>query len=368
VTSSIGIQSIADLSDRFSFRPQHSGVEFRRYLRKFVHDVVNGEISTGPDDLTYSQDESIVQPIARYLQDQGVDFRLNDRVIDILTYPSGDPTTASEIKYLGPDDSEMLVTLDPSDLVFATLGSVASGATLGTNTTPPDPPSAASTNSQWSLWFQMAQMSRKFGNPSNFLSSTEDTTVESFTVTLKDPEFFERIIGLSNNQPGSQSALSLPGSNWVMSLNIPRQPVFHDQPDTIQVFSGWALYPDKEGNYVKKPMLQCSGSEIMTELLQHLKFPVNNILANSITIPCVSPQATSPMLTRSHNDRPTVIPPLTTNIAFLGQFVELPDEPTLSVEYSVRGAQVSVNHLMRLKNEIPKPRKNHLVDFLDLLT
>ncbi|KAJ8096489.1 oleate hydratase [Lipomyces tetrasporus] len=355
-------------STTYAFHPQHSVVEFRRYLRKFVQDIIHCDTLTGPDEMRYSQYESIIQPITRFLQNEGVDFRLKDRVVDILTYPSSDPTTVSEIKYLDCDGSEMLVTLDPTDFVFVTLGSVGSGTVLGTNSVAPNLSSAESPDSGWFLWYQLAEKSRKFGNPSNFCSSTSAALLETFTVTLKDPEFFDRITKLTNNKPGSQPVLSLPGSNWVLSLNIPCQPVFHGQPDTVQVFSGWALHPDREGNYVKKPMLQCSGSEIMKEILQHLKFPVTNILANSITIPCISPRVRSPLLVRSHDDRPLVIPHHTTNIAFLGQFVEIPDEPTLSMEYSVQGAQFAVNHLLGLKKEFPKPWKNHLVEFLDLLT
>lgn len=49
-------------------------------------------------------------------------------------------------------------------------------------------------------------------------------------------------------------------------------------------------------------MLSCSDEEILTELLHHLKFPTETILPNSITILCVLPRGTAPLL-RVSSDR-----------------------------------------------------------------
>lgn len=313
----------------------------------------------------YSVYESIVEPITRYLKTQNVDFRLGDRVIDLLAYPDSDPTTFSEIKYLTADGSERIITLDPTDRVFVTLGATGSGSALGSNTAAPKLSLSPDINTEWSLWFKLAEKSGKFGNPSNFYPGKSDSILETFTVTLKDDAFFDRIVKLTKNEPGSQPILSFPGSNWFLNISIPRQPVFHNQPNTTSVFWGWALYPETLGDFVKKPMLSCTGSEIMEELLGHLGFP-ETVLANSITIPCISPYAMSPLRVRHYNDRPLVIPPYSTNMAFLGQFVEMEDEPTGNIEHSVRSAQLAVDHFTRGKN-CPPPRKSYLTDILDVL-
>lgn len=346
-------------------------MELRRYLRKYLHDIASGGKLSGPDDIRNSQHESIIRPITGYLREEGVDIRLNDRVIDILTYPSSDPTTVSEIKYIGEDGDERLVTLDPSDLTFVTLGSIGSGTVYGTNNTAP-PPAAVSpivegTDNEWSLWAKLAGKTIKFGNPSNFTTAPAQTTLGTFTTTLHDPEFFDRIAQATGLAPGSQPVLSLPESNWQVSLNIPSQPVFDNQPDNIKVFSGWVLHPEKNGNYIKKPMVDCTGAEILEEVLQHLKFPLS-ILSSAVTVPSVSPLGTSALLPRSHNERPEVIPHDTTNIAFLGQFVEIAEEPSLTLEYSVLSAQVAVDHFMGVRKESHVSWRNHFVELFDLLT
>jgi oleate hydratase len=55
-----------------------------------------------------------------------------------------------------------------------------------------------------------------------------------------------------------------------------------------------------------------------------------------------------------------------TNLAVIGQFVEIPDETTVSMEYSVRGAQLAVSQLMGLGEEPENTRKRLFLSFLDL--
>jgi oleate hydratase len=111
----------------------------------------------------------------------------------------------------------------------------------------------------------------------------------------------------------------------------------------------------------------CSGEEIFLELLSHLGFPTDLLLSSAITIPCLMPLGSSMLLSRTYQDRPRVIPHETTNVAFVGQYVEIPDDTTYSVEYSVRGAQMAVCNLMDLPHLPPKIRKNKLLEVFELL-
>jgi oleate hydratase len=152
-----------------------------------------------------------------------------------------------------------------------------------------------------------------------------------------------------------------------LNISIPHQPVFATQPDIVDVIWGYGLRPEKIGTYVKKPMEQCSGAEILVELLSHMKFPVEQLLALATTIPCFVPLGTSMLLTRVLHDRPSVIPHDTTNVAFIGQYVEIPDDTTFSVEYSVRGAQTAVSQLMGWPKEPPKISKNALLEVFHMV-
>lgn len=56
---------------------------------------------------------------------------------------------------------------------------------------------------------------------------------------------------------------------------------------------------------------------------------------------------------RERGDRPQVVPPGWSNLAFTGQFCELPDDVVFTVEYSIRSAQTAVYDLLRLNRKPP---------------
>lgn len=68
------------------------------------------------------------------------------------------------------------------------------------------------------------------------------------------------------------------------------------------------------------------------------------------------------LLSRTKSDRPRVVHHETTNLAFIGQFVEIPDDTTYSFEYSVRGAQMAVCTLLDLGHVSMQIRKNRLLE------
>ncbi|MEU2632131.1 oleate hydratase, partial [Kitasatospora sp. NPDC007106] len=69
------------------------------------------------------------------------------------------------------------------------------------------------------------------------------------------------------------------------------------------------------------------------------------------------PYITSQFARRSTHDRPRVIPHGARNFAFLGQYVEIPEDVVFTVEYSVRGAMHAVHQLLGL--DLPVPPVHH---------
>jgi oleate hydratase len=57
------------------------------------------------------------------------------------------------------------------------------------------------------------------------------------------------------------------------------------------------------------------------------------------------PYITSQFMPRSPGDRPKVVPDGVTNLAFVGQYAEIPEDVVFTVEYSVRTAQTAVCRL-----------------------
>jgi len=161
--------------------------------------------------------------------------------------------------------------------------------------------------------------------------------------------------GLTGNVSGQGGIITCPDSAWLVSIVIPHQPHVIGQPGNVEVLWGYGLTVDQPGNFVEKPMSACSGREVMIEVLGHLRIKEEAaaILKNCICIPCLMPFITSQYLPREKGDRPTVIPEGSHNLAFMGQFCEVPDDVVFTVEYSIRSAQLAVYGLLDLQLEPP---------------
>ena len=70
-------------------------------------------------------------------------------------------------------------------------------------------------------------------------------------------------------------------------------------------------------------------------------------------IPCRMPYITSMFMPHLHTDRPIPIPHNSWNLAFIGQFVEIPDDVMFTVEYSVRVVQMAVYEFLHIDKKIP---------------
>ena len=55
---------------------------------------------------------------------------------------------------------------------------------------------------------------------------------------------------------------------------------------------------------------------------------------------------------RAIGDRPQIIPEGSTNLAFVGQFCEIPDDVVFTEEYSIRAARIAVYKLFGINQEI----------------
>jgi oleate hydratase len=157
----------------------------------------------------------------------------------------------------------------------------------------------------------------------------------------------------SGNKPGTGGLVTFKDSHWLMSIVLPHQPHFADQPADVQVFWGYALHPDRVGDFVGKPMSQCTGEQILQELCGHLNFDVESTFSKTICIPSRLPYITSMFMPRAKGDRPPPVPPSSKNLAFVSQFVEIPEDVVFTVEYSVRVAQMAVYELLGITREIP---------------
>src|SRR6202142_2547920 len=337
-------------STTFAFQPWHSAVEFKRYLHRFMLEFSRIETLAGVKRTVYNQFDSLVRPLQAWLEAQGVSFVMNCTVTDLDHKSIGGKFIVTGIHCQRQDKSEIIEVID-GDLVFFQNGSMTDASSVGSMTSAPKKLTKADSNG-WALWEKLAVGRPEFGKPSVFNSSIAQSCWESFTVTLKNPAFFNLMTKFSGNEPGTGGLVTFKDSNWLMSIVLAHQPHFPNQPADVQVFWGYSLFPDRVGNFVPKPMAECSGAEILRELCGHLRFDAETV-SSANCIPCRMPYITSMFMPRGLGDRPLPVPRGSKNFAFISQFVEIPDDVVFTVEYSVRAAQMAVYELLGIDRKIP---------------
>lgn len=336
----------------FAFEPWHSAIEFKRYCLRFVHLFSTIDTMAGIYRTQYNQYDAMVRPIVQWLRERNVKLVMGAEVTDIDVVISEKEKVAQRI-YYNQEGQQHTVELTSSDLLFITNGTMTADTTYGNNKVVP----ALQTEkkgSNWRLWQTLSAKSKDFGNPVPFCTDIEKSKWESFTVTAKDDTFFKLLESFSGNKAGKGGLLTIKDSNWLLTMALNHQPHYYNQPKDVWVWWGYGLFPDKEGNFVKKKMSDCTGEEILAELLSHLHFTehIPHILETSIVIPAMMPYITSQFMPRTGTDRPLVIPKGSKNMAFIGQFAEVPDDVVFTVEYSVRTAQIAVFGLLNVEREV----------------
>ncbi|WP_409496817.1 oleate hydratase [Amycolatopsis sp. cmx-11-12] len=235
-----------------------------------------------------------------------------------------------------------------------TNGSMTADSTLGSTDRAPVLDTSHTAGS-WKLWHTLAAKDATFGRPEVFDSTIEDSVWGSFTVTTKDPAFFALMEEFSGSEAGKGGLITFKDSRWLLTIVLNHQPHFHGQPHDTFVWWGYALFPNNKGDHNGKTMAESSGRKILTEVLGHLHFDNirEQILNNSIVLPAMMPYITSQFLVHKGGDRPAVVPAGSTNLAFVGQYAEVPDDVVFTVEYSVRTAWTAVAQLLNLDRKPP---------------
>jgi oleate hydratase len=336
----------------FAFQPWHSAVEMKRYLHRFFQEFPRINTLAGVRRTPYNQYDSIIRPLTAWLSTQGVRFETRARIVD-LDFKYGPRGKSVERLHYLREGTLYETPLADEDLVFITNGSMTAASSFGSMTSPATL-LKEDTAGSWALWETLAKKHPEFGHPAAFVHNIDESKWLSFTATLHDPIFFDLMEKFTGNAAGTGGLVTFTDSNWLMSIVLAHQPHFIGQPDDVTVFWGYGLFVDQEGNFVKKKMSQCTGEELLTELIGHLHFDEHKsrILKSANCIPCMMPFITSQFMPRLKGDRPDVTPAGTRNIAFVGQYCEIPDDVVFTVEYSVRSAQTAVYALLNIDKTV----------------
>ncbi len=347
----------------FAFENWHSALEMKLYIQRYIHHIGGLPDFTALRFTKYNQYESMILPMIKYLEGFNVQFHYGVQVTNVV-FDCSNPEhkLAKRIEVL-EDGKRNSIDLTENDLVFITNGGCVENSSTGSQNTPAPYNTELKEGGGWDMWRKIAAQDPSFGHPDKFCYDPEQTNWMSATVETLDQRIIPYIKKICKRDPLSGRVVtggivSVKDSNWLMSWTINRQPQFREQPKDHCLVWVYSLFTDKPGDYVKKPMRECTGKEICMEWLYHLGVPENEIedmATNSAnTVPVMMPYIDAFFMPRAYGDRPDVVPKGSKNFAFLGQFAETPRDTIFTTEYSMRTGMESVYTLLNIDRGVPE--------------
>ncbi len=350
----------------FAFQKWSSALEMKRYLCRYVHHIDGLPDFSALRFTKLNQYESLILPLVKYLESHGVRIEYGMDVQNVVFESVGGKKTAKQIVYK-KDGKEQTIDLVEDDLVFITNGCCTDTSRYGDQTHAPDLSDLHNGKGEsWDMWKRIADQVNdgSFGNPDAFCSDIEATNWMSATVATSNEEILQHIIKICKRDPragkvttGGIVTVKDSVDNWYLSWTINRQPQFKSQDKNTVLIWVYSLHTDREGNYVKKPMRECTGEEVCREWLYHIGVPEDKIepLAKECnTTTCFMPYINAFFQPRKNEDRPLVVPNGAVNFAFIGQFAETPRDTIFTTEYSMRTGMESVYTLMNIDRGVPE--------------
>ena len=346
----------------FAFENWHSALEMKRYIQRYIHHIGGLPDFKALRFTKYNQYESMILPMIKYLESFGVQFHFGVKVVNVQFDCKPERKLATRIDVIR-DGHEESIDLTENDLVFITNGGCVENSTMGSQNKPAEFRPEIRAGGGWDMWRKIAAQDPAFGNPDKFCGNPELCNWMSATVETLDQRIIPYIKKICKRDPFTGKVVTggivtVKDSSWLLSWTINRQPQFREQPKDHCLVWVYALFSDKPGDYIKKPMRECTGKEICMEWLYHLGVPENEIedMAehSANTVPVMMPYIDAFFMPRAIEDRPKVVPDGAVNFAFLGQFAELPRDTIFTTEYSMRTGMEAVYTLLNVDRGVPE--------------
>ena len=350
----------------FAFQKWSSALEMKRYLCRYVHHIDGLPDFSALRFTKYNQYESMILPLIKYLQNNGVKVEYGVDVKNVIFTSKQNKKIATQIIYENKG-KEKTIDLIEDDLVFITNGCCTDTSCYGDQNTIPDLSIIKNGRGEsWDLWKNIASQATngEFGNPDKFCNHVDKTNWMSATIEVSDENIIKYIINICKRDPrkgkvttGGIVTVKDSMENWYLSWTINRQPQFKSQNKNSVLVWVYALNTEKLGNFVKKPIKLCTGMEVCEEWLYHIGIPTNEIvkyadMCNTTT--CYMPYINAFFQPRKEKDRPLVVPKSAVNFAFIGQFAETPRDTIFTTEYSIRTGMEAVYTLLNVDRAVPE--------------
>ena len=350
----------------FAFQKWSSALEMKRYLCRYVHHIDGLPDFSALRFTKYNQYESMILPLIKYLKNNGVKIDYGIDVKNVIFKSKQNKKVATKIVYENDCETKE-IDLTEDDLVFITNGCCTDTSCYGDQDNAPDLSIIKNGKGEsWDLWKNIASQASngEFGNPDKFCNHVDKTNWMSATIEVSDDDIIKHIINICKRNPrdgkvttGGIVTVKDSMGNWYLSWTINRQPQFKSQNKNSVLVWLYALNTNKSGNFVKKPIKECTGKEVCEEWLYHIGLPINEIekyadICNTTT--CYMPYINAFFQPRKEKDRPLVVPKNSVNFAFVGQFAETPRDTIFTTEYSIRTGMEAVYTLLKVDRAVPE--------------
>ena len=346
----------------FAFENWHSALEMKLYIQRYIHHIGGLPDFKALRFTKYNQYESMILPMIEYLKGFGVQFHYGVQVVNVEFDCTPARKLAKRIDIIR-EGKEDAIDLTENDLVFITNGGCVENSSRGSQNEPAPYNTEIKPGGGWDMWRKIAAQDPSFGHPDKFCYDPEQTNWMSATVETLDQKIIPYIKNICKRDPFTGHTVTggivtVKDSSWLMSWTLNRQQQFHDQPKNQLCVWVYALFTDKPGDYVKKPMRDCTGKEICMEWLYHIGVPedqIEELAENSAnTVPVMMPYIDAFFMPRAKGDRPDIVPKGAVNFAFLGQFAETARDTIFTTEYSMRTGMESVYTLLNVDRGVPE--------------
>lgn len=347
----------------FAFQEYHSALEMKLYFQRYIHHIGGLPDFKALRFTKYNQYESMILPMVKYLEAHNVKFHFGVKVDNVIFDCSNPSKKLAKQIEVTEDGKKSFIDLTEDDLVFITNGGCVENSAMGSQDSPAAYNTELKEGGGWDMWRKIAAQDPSFGHPDKFCSDPEQTNWESATIETLDQNIIPYIKNICKRDPFTGKVttggiVTVKDSSWLLSWTINRQPQFRNQPKDHCLVWVYSLFTDRPGDYIKKPMRECTGKEICEEWLYHIGVPEDKIeeyaTKSANTVPVMMPYIDAFFMPRAYGDRPAVVPEGSVNFAFIGQFAETPRDTIFTTEYSMRTGMEAVYTLLNVDRGVPE--------------
>ena len=347
----------------FAFQEYHSALEMKLYFQRYIHHIGGLPDFKALRFTKYNQYESMILPMVKYLEAHNVKFHFGVKVDNVIFDCSNPSKKLAKQIEVTEDGKKNFIDLTEDDLVFITNGGCVENSAMGSQDSPAAYNTELKEGGGWDMWRKIAAQDPSFGHPDKFCSDPEQTNWESATIETLDQNIIPYIKNICKRDPFTGKVttggiVTVKDSSWLLSWTINRQSQFRNQPKDHCLVWVYSLFTDRPGDYIKKPMRECTGKEICEEWLYHIGVPEDKIeeyaTKSANTVPVMMPYIDAFFMPRAYGDRPAVVPEGSVNFAFIGQFAETPRDTIFTTEYSMRTGMEAVYTLLNVDRGVPE--------------